>query len=146
MKPSLPPAEEPDLPIASLIDMTFLLLVYFICTCSLIQPEGDLGIRLPGRQPTTETLDVNDEQIIEVRQTGRVIHNGSEYDTPDSQDLPGLTTLLMRYKLSCEANNNPPMITILAEDEASHQRVIDVMNACAAAKIKNVTFGSGAAE
>jgi biopolymer transport protein ExbD len=37
------------------------------------------------------------------------------------------------------------MITIMAEDDTAHQRVIDIMNACAAAKLKDVSF-AGTAE
>jgi biopolymer transport protein ExbD len=35
------------------------------------------------------------------------------------------------------------MVTIVAEGDTLHQRIIDVMNACAAAGIKNVTVGMG---
>jgi biopolymer transport protein ExbD len=38
------------------------------------------------------------------------------------------------------------MVTILADDETPHQRVIDVLNACAASKIVNVSFASGGGE
>jgi biopolymer transport protein ExbD len=38
--------------------------------------------------------------------------------------------------------NVPPAITIAADDEATHERVIDVLNACAGANIKTITFGS----
>jgi biopolymer transport protein ExbD len=146
MRLAVPQADEPELSIAPLIDMTFLLLIYFLCTCSLISPEADLGIRLPGMMLPTAAVDMPDEQIIEVRESGRVMLNGREFDGPGSQDLPELTATLVRYKLSSEAAKNEPMVTIDAEDTTRHQRVIDVMNACAAAKIKNVSFMSGAEE
>jgi len=38
--------------------------------------------------------------------------------------------------------NTPAMITIAAEDDSRHERVIDVLNACAGAEITSVTFGS----
>ena len=34
------------------------------------------------------------------------------------------------------------MITIAVEDDAVHERVVDVLNACAGADIQNVTFGT----
>jgi biopolymer transport protein ExbD len=144
MKTRLPEEEPPDISIAPLIDMTFLLLIYFICTCSLISPEADLGIKLPGMNTTDASLDVPDEQIIEIRSSGRVFLNSKEFDTgnPDDSAMPELKQMLKRYKLASESSKNPAMITIWAEDAVPHQRVIDVMNACAAAKIKNVTFTS----
>ena len=144
MKLPIPQMEDPDLNVASLIDMVFLLLVYFMATASLIQSEADLGIRLPGMLAQARTVDLPDEQILEVRETGHVILNGRETDSPDSPELPGLTSTLVRYRLSSKAAGNEPLITIQADDNAVQQRVIDVMNACAAAGIKGVTFGAGA--
>lgn len=144
MKLPIPEMEDPDVNVASLIDMVFLLLVYFMATASLVRSEADLGIRLPGMLAQARTVDLPDEQIIEVRATGHVILNGREYDAPDSPDLPALTTTLVRYRLSSSAAGNEPLITIQADDESRQQRVIDVMNACAAAGIKGVTFGLAA--
>ncbi len=143
MKLKVPEVDEPELSISPLIDMTFLLLIYFICTCTLITPEADLGIRLPGMVAQATTVDMPDEQIIEVRHTGQVFLNDKEYDKPSSQDLPELQRVLRNYKAVSEASGNQALITIWAEDETEHQRVIDVMNACAAARIKDVSFAGG---
>lgn len=143
MKLKLPEDEEPELSISPLIDMTFLLLIYFICTCTLITPEADLGIRLPGMVAQATSVDMPDEQIIEVRHNGQVFLNDKEYDKPSSQDLPELQRVLRSYKAASEASGNQALVTIWAEDDTEHQRVIDVMNACAAAKIKDVSFAGG---
>jgi len=145
MKVKLPEEVEPELDMAPLIDMTFLLLIYFICTCTLIMPEADLSIRLPGMVAQATTVDMPDEQMIEVRKTGEVYLNDRTFDSATSTDLPELVTTLTRYRLSTEATGAKALITIMADDETSHQRVMDVMNACAAAKLKDVSF-AGAAE
>ena len=134
--------EDPDINVASLIDMTFLMLVYFMVAASLIRPEADLGIRLPGILAAAQQVDMPDEQTIEVGENGSISLNGQQFDDPRSTELPELTALLQRYKLAALASKNEPMVTIWAADEAKHQRVIDVMNACARAGIKNVTFAS----
>jgi biopolymer transport protein ExbD len=146
MKVTLPTADEPELSIAPLIDMTFLLLIYFICTCSLITPEGDLSIRLPGMVAQATTVDMPDEQMVEVRENGQVFLNDREFDKASSQELPELVATLQRYKQSSEASGNKALITIWADDKTPHQRVIDVMNACAQAKIKDMTFASSGGE
>ena len=46
MKIALGQDTGPELEIASLIDMVFLLLIYFMVTASLVKSEGDLGIKL----------------------------------------------------------------------------------------------------
>jgi biopolymer transport protein ExbD len=143
MKASVPEDKDPDLDCAALIDMTFLLLIYFICTCSLITPEADLGIRLPGMVAQATAVDMPDEQIVEIRKSGNVFLNSREFDTPTSQALPSLMATLLRYKAASDAAKNEAMVTIWAEDDTPHQRVIDVLNACATAKIKNVSFAGG---
>jgi biopolymer transport protein ExbD len=75
-----------------------------------------------------------------------VLLNGAQYGDPNSQELPDLVVLLQRYKLSSQAANNKALITVAAEDKARHQRVIDVLNACADAGIENVTFSGAAPE
>jgi biopolymer transport protein ExbD len=132
--------DEPDLQIGPLIDMVFLLLIYFLTTASLARPEADLGIRLPGMVAQAQSVSMPDEQIVEVRSTGHVVLNGREFDRPDGQELPELVATLIRYRQASEASRNEALITITADDETRHQRMIDVMNACAAARITNVTF------
>lgn len=141
MNVNLPEMDEPELDVAPLIDMVFLLLVYFMVTASLVKSEGDLGIQLPGRVQQTESVEMNDEQIVEVTNTDAVMLNGTRFGTPDSNALPELVATLTRYKESCDALSSKALVTIAAADESRHQRLIDVMDACAAAGIKNVTFG-----
>ena len=140
MKMHMESMEDPSIDVSSLIDMVFLLLVYFIVTASLQKSEADLGIRLPGMVAAAQQVDLPDEQMIEIRATGHVVLNDLVFDTPESTNLPELVATLTRYRLSSEQSQNVAMVTLAAEDEALHQRVIDVMNACATAGIKNVTF------
>jgi biopolymer transport protein ExbD len=140
----MPKADDPELNVAPLIDMVFLLLVYFMVTASLIKSEADLGIRLPGMVEQAESVDMPDEQIIEITEPGAVFLNGRQFDSPTSQDLPELLATLMRYRAASRAGKNEAMVTIMAHDETKQQRVIDVMNTCAAAGIKNVTFSASA--
>lgn len=142
MKIDVPESDAPELDISSLIDMVFLLLIYFMVTASLVKSEGDLGIKLPGVVQQAVSVDMPDEQIVEVRETDRVFLNGREFGSVDSQEFPELSYTLERYRLAAQASKNKALITIWADDNAKHQRVIDVMNACAAAGVENVTFTS----
>jgi len=137
--------DDEEIQMSSMIDIVFLLLIYFIVTTSLAKSEADLGIQLPGTVVQTTTLKMPDEQIIEVAADGSVLLNGSSFDSPSSREMPELVSTLVRFRQSSEATQNPAMVSIQASDDVPHQRVIDVMNACALAKIKNVTFGMGEA-
>ena len=142
MKLKIPTMEDPELNVAPLIDMVFLLIVYFLVSASLIRSEADLGIRLPGMLAPDQVVEMVDEQTIIVNADGRVLLNDREYDSPMSRDLPELVHTLIRYKQASDATGNEPLVTIWADDEAFQQRVVDVMNACAQAQIGNVTFSA----
>ncbi len=135
--------ERVELQIAPLIDVVFLLLIYFMVTSSLKQPEADLGITLPGTIAQSEAVIMPDEQIIEVMANGGVILNGMNYATGPSREIPGLVATLIRYRMAAETSGNKALITIQGEDDAVHERIIDVMNACAGAGIRHVSFGMG---
>ncbi|MGQ9663069.1 MAG: ExbD/TolR family protein [Kiritimatiellia bacterium] len=142
MKTNLPPAEDPELQIAPLIDCVFQLLIFFMVSASLVKSEADLGIQLPGRVEQVVEVDMPDEQTIEVRANGEVYLNGQLYGSPNKQALPDLVYTLKRYRLHSEAIGQKTMVTIWAEDDTKHQRIIDVMDACAAACIETLTFTS----
>jgi len=144
VKINVPDAEQPELDVAPLIDMVFLLLVFFMSTASLVKSEGDLGIKLPGVVQQAVSVDMPDEQIIEVRSTGQVYLNGREFGDVNKSDMPDLVNTLQRYGAASAASKNKALITIWAADDTKHQRVVDVMNACADAGIKNVTFAASA--
>ena len=117
MKLEAIPADEPALNVSSLIDMVFLLLVYFMATCSLVKSEGDLGIRLPGMVQHAVAVDMPDEQMIEVRADNRVYLNGREFGSHDSQELPDLVGVLLKYRAASAASGNKALITVAAEDK-----------------------------
>ena len=135
--------EEVNVNPTPLIDVVFLLLIYFMVTSSLKKSESDLGITLPGTVQQSGPVEMPDEQIIEVLTDGSVVLNDTVYGADGSKEMPALLLKLMRFKDACDAAKIKAMITIQAEDTAKHERVMDVMNACAAAEIRNITFGMG---
>lgn len=134
--------EKNELQIAPLIDVVFLLLIYFMVSARLKRPEADLTMALPGSVSASTQLEMPDEQIIEVTAEGTIILNNKIYSAQDKSDLTGLENTLLRYRQAAELSKTKAMITIAADDNAVHERVVDVLNACAGAGLKNVTFGS----
>lgn len=125
-----------------MIDMVFLLLVFFMVTAKPIKPEADVGLQLPGTVQQEEVLELPDEQRIEIRPDGQVVLNDLPLDTPTDADLPQLVRTLTRFREATVANNAEPLVTIDAADTVVHQRIVDVMNACAQAGIRGVTFAT----
>lgn len=135
-----------EMQMGPMIDMVFLLLVFFMVSAKPIKQESDVNIGLPGTVAQEEVLDIPDEQRIKIDASGQVILNDQPIDSPQSPDLPNLTTTLKRFKESADANKSEALVTIDADDQANHQRIVTVLNACAVAKITGVTFADSAAE
>jgi len=123
-----------------MIDCVFLLLVFFMVGTTLHKQEADISFSLPGVASQSEPVEIPDEQIIEIYADGSVVLNDLLFDTPTSAELPELIDTLKRFKATADANKIESMITIAPAPEVKQQRVVDVLNACAEAKIKNVTF------
>ena len=135
-----------EIAMTPLIDCVFLLLVFFMVSASIQKSEADISISLPGTAAQSEAVEIPDEQIIQITEAGNVYLNDLEYDSVDSEEMPELVDTLKRFAETAEANKVPAMITIAPEDGVVQQRVVDVLNACTAAKIANVTFAVGGDE
>lgn len=134
--------EKVELQIAPLIDVVFLLLIYFMVVSSLKRSEADLQMSLPGTVVQAQAMEIPDEQVIEVLEGGQIILNEKIYNDPDKKDMAELEHTLLRYREFSAAVNVPALVTIAADENSRHERVIDVLNACAGAGITSVTFGS----
>ncbi len=135
--------EGEDFQMAPLIDVVFLLLIFFMVTSSIQRFETDLSIQLPGRVKQSEQLAMPDEQIVEILEDGRVLLNNQFYDAPDSRDMPHLAATLTRFKQASDLANVRALLTVQAASQSKHERLIDVLNAAAAAQIAFVSVGLG---
>ncbi|MCX6872902.1 MAG: biopolymer transporter ExbD [Verrucomicrobia bacterium] len=136
--------ETPALDISSLIDVTFLLLIYFLVTSAVQIRETDLGMKLPAAlpgdaQPTIVPLFIKID-------AGGVIYTGvgasqQVLDTDaSSRSLPMLAGQLDMYASAARSANSEPLVQLWADSGSTEQRVIDVLNALAAQGIQSVTF------
>jgi len=134
------PESEPGLDISSLIDVSFLLLIYFLVTSTLMPKEGDLGMQLPSDTPSGNPIKL-DPMTIKVTESGQVLVQDEVLEAdPDSRNLESLHSTLKSYRETCDATDSDPIVIVAADDQAEHQRFIDVINTLAKVKITNVTL------
>ena len=126
--------------IAPMIDVVFVIMLFFMVMAGAVKVENELNTKLPGSAETSNSVDFVDEQIISIAEDGQVSLNDDPLDDAKSQTLPQLTGSLMRLKQASDASKSLLSVTIASEPEAKYGRAIDVLNALAAAKIDNVTF------
>ncbi len=133
--------------IAPMIDVVFVILLYFMVMAGDIQVEKAHVTKLPGSvEPTTEQVTLPDEIAIRIEDDGQVYLNDDPLDTPDSRELPDLTGTLIQLRTSSDSTNTKVLVTIYANELAKYQRVVYVLDALTRAKIGNVTFQAGAPE
>ena len=134
---------DPGLDMSSLIDVSFLLLIYFLVTSTLDPKEADLGMTLP----TTDISNPSDVEVdqltIKVEDSGLIIVNDAPLDSdPTSRDVPLLFDTLKQYVTTAKMLGSKPVVVIDAGDQSKSQRFIDVLNTLAHEEIdiKNVTL------
>jgi biopolymer transport protein ExbD len=132
--------------IAPMIDVVFVIMLFFMVMASNVRVEQELNTKLPGTAETSTATEFYDEQIVGIAENGEVTLNDEPVDSADSKDLPQFTATLMRLKQSSDAAKAPVVLTIVSELNAEYDRTINVLNACAAAKVDNVTFTVGEEE
>ncbi len=128
-----------ELQIAPLIDVVFLLLIYFMVTASLVKKEADLSFMLPAVVSTDVPVSMPIEVLIEVTELGDVVTDGMVFGR-DNRDLSDLINQLRSLKKAAESSTSELIVNILPADKALHGRIVNVMDACAAAQVKNVSF------
>ena len=128
-----------ELQIAPLIDVVFLLLIYFMVTASLIKKEGDVAFMLPAAPSDSQVVELPVEVIIQVDSDGTVEVEGQRFAKED-RELKDLIIQIEGSKQIARTQNSRFFVNILPNKDAIHSRIIDVMDACAAAKVESLSF------
>ena len=128
-----------------MIDVCFLLLIYFLVTSTIGPRESDLLVGLPRPGETSPENPRIAPMFIRVDAAGAVFSgtNDSErpLDTnPSSRDLPLLSSQLQLYAAATMSAGDQPLVQILVDNGTNQQRIVDVLNALAQNRITSVTF------
>lgn len=126
-------AQEEGFQIAPLIDMVFILLVYYVCTTAMGQLERQMDLSLP-----TADKGVVPRQrapyFINITKQGAVLI--SNRAMTDDELRTWLKDLHDAYGAA------PPPVVIRADRDTVFQHFVKVLDACAAADIRNVAYAN----
>lgn len=126
--------------IAPMIDVVFVIMLFFMVMAGAVKVEKELNSQLPGTASPDKSVDFVDEQIISISPTGEIALNDDPMDSPSSKDLPQLKATLLRLKANADAAKTPAIVTVMSDPEAKYSRTVDVLDALSVAQIPNVTF------
>lgn len=120
--------------LAPMLDVVFLLLIFFVVTQKFILNEQDLKVKVPTAPKTTEEASrAIDEIIINARE-----ENGELIITID-REVFTRDKLLSTLQRMIAVNPNQP-VRIRGDAEMRWQKVADVISTCSQAGVWNVSF------
>jgi biopolymer transport protein ExbD len=131
-----------EMQIAPMADIGFLLLCFFIVSAKPPRHEADIGMTLPGSVSDQVSVDLPEEVRVAIHPDGAVEVNEAILGEPADQELRVLRETLQRFRESADNNHTQSLVTLDAANQTTHQRIVDVLNACARARIKGVTLNS----
>ena len=126
--------------IAPMIDVVFVIMLFFMVMASQVKVEKELNTQLPGNAETSGPTEMVDEMVIAISEAGEVTLNDEPMDTPASRTMPTLKNTLTRLKQVGDQSKTPTMVTVVSEPQAKYSRTVDVLDALSVAGITNVTF------
>ena len=122
--------------IAPMVDVVFVLLLFFMSCAGSQILEMELNINLPSGRPAPGGLPVT-PIIIDIFPDGKVQSSGKVYDSPTSKDLPELKAWL-KDTLSKFDNKDP--VIIRPDPQTRHERIMGVLNAASFAGVTKLSF------
>ncbi len=120
MKLNLRPRQQPEVNLTSLIDVVFLLLIFFMVSTSFVK-QSQISIRLPATESPTLVEETPQSIEIMITETGTFLINGRELINNRPETIRnGLR------KVSGGDSSVP--LTISADANAKHQFVVTAMD------------------
>ncbi|MBK1792607.1 ExbD/TolR family protein [Persicirhabdus sediminis] len=133
--------DKSEMDISSLVDVSFLLLIFFLVTATILPREQDLKMSIPSVAQGAPVA--RQAMIIQLDESGTLTLNPAsapEVITKDStsREIPELVDRLKIFAALSPAD--PAVVTLKVSDKVPQQQYIDVLNALAEAGVQNVTL------
>ena len=121
-------AEDVAFNLAPMIDVVFLLLIFFMVATTFVEKEKELGVELPVAESGDEAAPDNDEIVINLTREGSIVLNGEEIERSALLELLGRA-----------ARRDPETpVTIRGDKEVFHEHVVSVMDAVRTSGLTNL--------
>ncbi len=124
--------ESAAFPLAPMIDVVFLLLIFFIATMQFSKSERELNVSVPVAEEGADAKQTLGEIIVNVREDGTVVVDKME-----------MTQDQLYAKLSrIAAVHKNQAIRIRGDSKVAYQKIVEVIDVCQKAGIPNISFAT----
>lgn len=120
--------DEYEVPMTPLIDMVFLLLIFFLVATTFNRMEMDHSVTLPHSESGVKAANVPSRLVINIRHEGALVVNGSVMSESELRQAVGDFV---------SAHPDRPAV-IRADARVAYQAVMRVFGICRAAGVRNV--------
>ncbi|MDX2079899.1 MAG: biopolymer transporter ExbD [Terrimicrobiaceae bacterium] len=128
--------EAPGFQIAPMVDIVFLLLIFFLVTWNFARYETELDVKVPTAREGKETRRAVGEVILNVKSDGSIVMNRRTF-TPDA---------LKEALLKISALYPDQAVVLRGDENVDYRHIVDVLDICRSANIWNVAFATSRPE
>lgn len=121
--------------IAPMIDVIFVIMLFFMTQAGQKQVETELKMKLPTTEPSDDMSDTPMEEQISIDEEGNIAHNE---EPVDPREL--MQTFKTLKEQSKAEGGTPIIVTISSAPDTKWEKVATVMDAMYFAGIENVSF------
>lgn len=120
--------ETPALNLTPMIDIVFLLIIFFMAGTKFTELERKIGLQVPSVSETAALAPAPDKRVINVYEDGRI-----ELD----REFVSSEELTSRLRAAAEQYAELGVV-VRGDADARHQNVTQVLNACRSAGVQNM--------
>ncbi len=136
--------EDVGFQIAPMIDVVFVIMLFFMVKVGARQTETEIKSKLPGSAETSTSVEGLEplEESIMIDQDGVISHNDEilEAGSVKDGDLVQLKDRMKRLAEQGRADKTPVIVTVSTQPDTKYSRVVNVLNSLQYAGITNMTF------
>lgn len=141
-------AEEPPnlgFQIAPMLDVVFVILLYFMVLAGTVKVEYEIKTTLPGSVESSEGAvesEPPEEVTIGISSEGEVSLNEDPMCAPNDRHLNDLYVQMRLLAEAAKQASQKIIVTVAAEETVKYDRIMNVLDVLAKAKVTNVTFSA----
>jgi biopolymer transport protein ExbD len=123
--------DEPGLNLTPMIDVVFLLLIFFMVGTKFYELEREFDVQVPEVAQANPLTSAPEEIVVLIRRDGAL------FVGDDPTDLEALT----RHLAAARARYVDQSVLVRGDGATAYQRIADVLGACARAGIRHLNLG-----
>jgi len=126
------PERRSGVPLAPMLDVLFLLLIFFATSTTFRAGEQQIDVNLPVAQTGQSVEPLRTEVVVNIQQDGSIVVSGREVELGELRSM--LVKLVERFP--------DERVIIRGDQSTNYGRIVEVMDAARVARVHEVRFAT----